>query len=102
MKINYYENNFGNMQKIIKELLNNDCLTLANKCKELEKEFLGFGKTIDEIKEYITKEEFEKNTEMNLANNIKLIEREVNGECYLESLKKYGEREILNFLTNMG
>ncbi len=39
---------------------------------------------------------------MDLANNIELIEREVNGECYLESLKKCGEREILNFLKNMG
>ncbi|WP_045904651.1 hypothetical protein [Clostridium botulinum] len=83
-------------------------LTLSNyfnmpyKFNKLSKEFLERKKMIDEIKEYMTREEFEKNTEIDLANNIKLIEREVNGECYLESLKKYGEREILNFLRNMG
>ncbi|MBO0555754.1 hypothetical protein EXQ41_06780 [Clostridium botulinum] len=83
-------------------------LTLSNyfnmqdKFNKLSKEFLERRKIIDEIKEYITREEFQKNTEMDLANNIKLIEREVNGECYLESLKKCGEREILNFLKNIG
>lgn len=70
---------------------------MSDKFNKLSKEFLERQKIIDEIKEYIIREEFQGNTEMDLANNIELIEREVNGECYLESLKKCGEREILNF-----
>ncbi len=75
---------------------------MSDKFNKLSKELLERQKIIDEIKEYMAREEFQKNTEMDLANNIKLIEREVNGECYLESLKKCGEREILNFLKNIG